>query len=143
MNMEAEAKNVSSENGAPGFRKCSYPYCRNMALPTVDYCEMHRHSTLLNKHPRLKNPVKKMIAAPKTKVSKKVKKIAAEILKKAMTPPLVTIVLTADEALTAGVALALADLINADRFKDADKISGKILRAIVKQIPQHDIEEAS
>jgi hypothetical protein len=155
MNMESAAKNVGSENGVPQFRKCVYPYCRNMALATVDYCEMHKHSTLLIKHPRLKNPVKKIavpaetnwkkvLAAPKVKVTKKTKK------SKTSRPPardeddlLVTIVLTANEALETGVALSLADLINADRFKNAEEISGKILKAIVKQIPQHDVEEAS
>lgn len=57
--------------------------------------------------------------------------------------PLVMIILTADEALDTGIALALADLISIDRFKDAHKISNKILRAIIKQVPQKDLEEAS
>ena len=54
---------------------------------------------------------------------------------------MVTIVLTADEALDASIALALSDYIHPTRFKGAHKISGKILRAIIKQVPQ--IEEAS
>lgn len=85
--------------------------------------------------------IRNKIKLQKLKVQKKVMRSASDPSAKAV--PLVTIVLTADEALTAGVALALADMINADRFKDADKILGKVLRAIVKQIPQHDIEEAS
>jgi hypothetical protein len=143
--MESATKNVSNDNGALEFRKCGYPYCKNMALATTDYCKMHEHSSLLVKHPRKKNSpsdkVKKVVSAPKIKAPKKTKTVRAQAPGPSPKSALVvTIVLTGNEALTAAVALALADMINADRFKDADKISGKILRAIVKQIPQHDID---
>lgn len=66
--------------------------------------------------------------------------------------PFVTITLTVDEALDASIALALVELISTDgilrpgiveRFKDAHKISEKLLRAVIKQAPQEDIEGAS
>ena len=166
--MEATEKSVSNENGQ--FRKCVYPYCRNMAIATDDYCAIHQHSSLLvkNKNPKKavdKTPPHKSYQCPKCEyhtidpkglaihIGQKHKKAVKIEQKKAPKklkaateddePLMVTIVLTGNEALTVSVALALADMINADRFKDADKISGKILRAIVKQIPQHDVEEAS
>jgi hypothetical protein len=72
--MESTEKTVGDVNGS--FRKCGYPYCRNMAIATKDYCELHRHSTLLVKHPKSKNPTKKTI------------KIAAKVMAKALTTPL-------------------------------------------------------
>lgn len=60
-----------------------------------------------------------------------------------MVAPPVTIVLTADEALEAGIALALADMISADRFKGSHRISDKIFRALIAQVPQKDLEGAS
>jgi len=66
--------------------------------------------------------------------------------------PFVTITLTVDEALDASIALALVELISTDgilrpgiveRFKNAHKISEKLLRAVIKQAPQEDIEGAS
>lgn len=42
-----------------------------------------------------------------------------------------------------GMELALADLISVDRFKDAHKISEKVLKAIIRQVPQEDLEGAS
>lgn len=59
--MEPKAENVSSENGMPAFRKCVYPYCRNMAVATTDYCNMHAHSSLLVKS---KQPKKAAKASP-------------------------------------------------------------------------------
>lgn len=56
---------------------------------------------------------------------------------------LVTITFTADEALDVSIALALADLISADRFKDAHRISNKILKAVIAQVPQKDLEGAT
>ena len=80
--MESMEKTVSKDNGQ--FRKCVYPYCRNMAMATDDYCELHQHSKLLTKYPSKKNPAKSTKTAP----SPKVKKIVMKVLEKALTTPL-------------------------------------------------------
>ncbi|HEX9907921.1 MAG TPA: hypothetical protein VGB78_05570 [Thermoplasmata archaeon] len=68
--MESTEKTVSNETGQ--FRKCVYPYCRNMAMATDDYCALHQHSKLLVKHANKKNPPKKVI------------KVAAKVMAKAL-----------------------------------------------------------
>lgn len=72
--MEATEKSVSKEIGQ--FRKCVYPYCRNMSMATDDYCELHQHSKLLVKHANKKNPP-----------NKKVIKVVAAVLTKALATP--------------------------------------------------------
>ena len=69
--MEATEKSVSNDNGQ--FRKCVYPYCRNMAIATKDYCMMHKDSKLRVKHEDKKGPP-----------SKKVIKVAAAVMAKAL-----------------------------------------------------------
>jgi hypothetical protein len=72
-NMESTEKTVSNKTGQ--FRKCVYPYCRNMAMATDDYCVLHQHSKLLVKHVGKKNPPKKVI------------KVAAKVMAKALATP--------------------------------------------------------
>jgi len=112
--------------------------CPKCDFVTKSYAGLHIH--VGQKH-KTAADIRDKIKLQELKAKKKVMRSPPDPPANAV--PLVTIVLTADEALEAGVALALADMINADRFKDAYKISQKILRAIAKQIPWHDIEEAS
>jgi hypothetical protein len=57
--------------------------------------------------------------------------------------PLVKIILTPEEALETGIALALADKIDETRFANSHKIAGKVLEALAELIIDEAHLEAS
>ena len=105
--------------------------CPKCDFVTKSYAGLHIH--VGQKH--------KTAATVKQKLKGKKKAHAPDPPVKAISTVMIT--LTVDEALDVGIALALVEMINADRFKGARIISAKVLREIVKQVPPADLEEAN
>lgn len=135
---------VSPKVSKPAAKVLSCPKC---PFVTKSYAGLHIH--IGQKHQTAAD-YKNKLKLQELKAKKKVMRSPPDPPANAV--PFVTITLTVDEALDASIALALVELISTDgilrpgiveRFKDAHKISEKLLRAIIKQAPQEDIEGAS